>query len=147
MRDLNDIDWDHIIDANENIEDKVNKWTEVFGNIANAHAPIKTMRVKGTHVPWMNIKLREAMRDRDYYHRRATKTRRAEDWVKYKKLKSFVTTEVKRNKSEYYRELIDTNKGKPDELWKCINELTSRKNKTSPHALCQTVSVILKQCQ
>lgn len=135
VRDVNDIDWDSIIDANENIEDKVNKWTDVFGNIANAHAPVKTMRVKGTHVPWMNTKLREAMRDRDYYHRRATKTSRAGDWEKYRKLKSFVAREVKRNKSEYYRELIDTNKGKPDELWKCINEVTGRKNKTSPSCI------------
>ena len=90
------------------------------------------MRVKGLQVPWMNTELRKAMRDRDYYHRRAVKTKGAEDWNEYKKLNSFVKCEMKRRKAEYYKELIYQNKAKPDKLWKCINEVTGRNNKSTP---------------
>ena len=61
-----------------------------------------------------------------------------------------MTSEIKRNKTEYYRELIDKNKGKPDELWKCINEVTGRKNKTSPSCImsdsvCYSDSISIAQ--
>ena len=41
-------------------------WKKLFSEIADAQAPLKKRRVKGEPVPWMNDKIRAAMRDRDY---------------------------------------------------------------------------------
>ena len=104
------------------------------------------MRVKGLQVPWMNTELRQTMRDRDYNcYRKAVKTKKADDWKKCKELKSLVKCEMKRHKAEYYKELINQNKTKPDKRWKCINEVTCRKYKSTPtcitsDGLCHTDS-------
>ena len=132
LNDLKSVDWDYIIDNSENVDEAAINWSNTFNTIADLHAPFKTMRVKGLQVPWMNTELRKAMRDRDYNHRRAVKTKRVENWNEYKKLKSFVKCEMKQRKAEYYKELIEQNKAKPDKLWKCINEATGRNNKSTP---------------
>ena len=48
-------------------------WKKLFSEIADAQAPLKKRHVKGEPVPWMNDKIRVAMRDRDYHHRKAVK--------------------------------------------------------------------------
>ena len=92
---LKSVDWDYIIDNSENVDEAAINWSNTFNRIADLHAPFKTMCVEGLQVPWMNTKLRKAMRDRDYYHCWAVKTKRVEDWNEYKKLKSFVKCEMK----------------------------------------------------
>jgi hypothetical protein len=53
---------------------------------------------------------------------------------------------MKRHKAEYYtKEFINQNKTKPDKHWKCINEVTGRKSKSTPicitsDGLCHTDS-------
>ncbi len=116
LDDLRAVDWEHIIDSSDNIDEAVSNWSTTFNTIADYHAPLKSMRVKGLQVPWMNTELRQTMRDRDYCYRKAVKTKRADDWKKYKELKSFVKCEMKRHKAEYYKELISQNKTKPDKL-------------------------------
>ena len=132
VNDLSGVDWNQIMDTNDNIDDAVDNFSKMFNTIADRHAPFKTMRVKGIEVPWLNSKLRKAMRDRDYSHRRAVKTKRTVDWNQYKNLKMFAKNEMKRSKAEYYKELIDKNKGTPDKLWKSINEVTGRNIKSTP---------------
>ena len=39
-----------------------------------------------------------------------------------------VNKEVKKRKAEYYSDLINKNKGNPKELWKTLNEITSKKS-------------------
>ena len=46
---------------------------KLFSEIADVQAPLKKRRVKGVAVPWMNDKIRAAMRDRDYHHRKGVK--------------------------------------------------------------------------
>jgi hypothetical protein len=49
----------------------------------------------------------------------------------YKKLRNFVNKEVKSAKSKYYCELIEQSKGDSSRIWKAVNELSSRDNKSS----------------
>ena len=88
----------------------------------------------------MSEKLRKAMRDRDYYHRLAEK-----------KLKSFVNNELKKSKAEYFKDLIERNRDKPDKRWQYINEVTGQ-NRTTPTCIvsdgvsysdAQTISEVL----
>ena len=92
---------------------------------------ISLKELKGTKTPWLTAKLKDAMRDRDYHHRKAIKSNSEFHWNMYKKLKCFVTKQVKKSKADFYLELINRNKNNSSELWGILNETTSRKC-TSP---------------
>ena len=71
-QDLASVPW-HVVENENNIDDAVLTWKKLFSEIADAQAPLKKRHLKGEPVPWMNDKIRAAMRDRDYHHRKAVK--------------------------------------------------------------------------
>ena len=53
----------------------------------------------------------------------------------YKKLKNYVNKVVKKCKFDYYTNLINKNKGSSGELWKTLNDISSRKSHFSPSCI------------
>ena len=102
IQDMNNVPW-HVVENESDIDSAVLMWNKLFCDIADAHAPVKRCRVKGTQVPWMNSEITEA----------------------------FVNKEVKSAKSKYYCELIEQSKGDSRRIWKAVNEGSSRDNKSS----------------
>jgi hypothetical protein len=100
IQDMNNVPW-HVVENESDIDSAVLMWNKLFCDIADAHAPVKRRRVKGTQVPWMNSKISEAMQDRDYHHRKAAKSNKTYHWNMYKQLRNFVNKEVKSAKSKY----------------------------------------------
>ena len=133
--DLKNVPW-YILDNEENIDDVVLSWNKMFLEIADEHAPIKKCRLKGLSIPWLNSKLTEAMRDRDYHNGKAMKTGSCYHWKMYKKLRNFVTRETKASKSLYYNNLIKESKGNTQKIWEAVNEASSRSSKSlSPNCI------------
>jgi hypothetical protein len=57
-------------------------------------------------------------------------------WNTYRELRNFINQQVKICKSNYYQNLITSNKDNPGELWKTIIEITSRNpTKTTPSCI------------
>jgi methylthioribose-1-phosphate isomerase len=48
-------------------------WCKCFTDIADLHAPIKKMKVKGVNIPWMTAELSQAMQQRDHHLKKAQK--------------------------------------------------------------------------
>ena len=128
--DLGAIDWS-IVEDNSDVDTAVEAWSRLFSDVANMHAPIKKARIRGIQAPWITPELRNAMRDRDYHHRKAIKANSEYHWSLYKKTKTSVNKQVKKCKTDYYQELINKDKGNSSALWKTINQITSCKS-TSP---------------
>ena len=63
--DLNNVPW-HVTESADNIDDAVFIWNKLFSEVANSHALVKRCRVKRLPVNWMNNKINEAMKDRDF---------------------------------------------------------------------------------
>jgi hypothetical protein len=62
----------------------------------------------------------------------------------YKKTKSYVNTNVKKYKAEYYySNLINTNKGNTGGLLKTLNDISSRKSHSSPSCIEAKLMVFL----
>ena len=99
-QDLASVPW-HVVENENNIDDAVLTWKKLFSEIADAQAPLKKRRLKGVAVPWMNDKIRVAMRDRDYHHRKAVKSNSSYHWEMYRKLRNSV------NKSKYYLTIMN----------------------------------------
>ena len=125
IQDLENVSW-HIVDDDSNINDAVLTWNKLFTEVADSHAPLKRRRVKGTTAPWMNNKIAEAMRDRNYHLRKAQKSNSTYHWGMYRKLRNFVNREIKSSKSNYYCNLIEESKGDFSMVWKAVNEASSR---------------------
>ena len=125
LQDLRDTNWTALLDERDT-DATVNNWCQRFTDIADQHAPIKKMKVKGVNIPWMTAELSQAMQDRDYHLKKAQKTKSAHHWSSYRKLRCLVNRKVRECKSNYYETLIKENNNNPSGLWKTLNELTSR---------------------
>lgn len=90
----------------------------MFLEVADSHAPVKRRRVKGAPVNWMNNKINEAMKDRDFHHRRAVKTNSVYRWSNYRRLSDLVNCKIKSAKSKFYCELSKEAKGDSRKTWK-----------------------------
>ena len=73
LADLESVPW-HVIENEEDIDSAVFVWNQLFSEIADLHAPVKRRRIRGVPLPWLNEKITEAMKDRDFHHRKAVKT-------------------------------------------------------------------------
>ena len=125
IQNLKNVPW-HIVDDESNVNDAVLTWNKLFTEVVDSHAPLKKRRVKGTTAPWMNNKIAEAMRDRNYHLRKAQKSNSTYHWGMYRKLRNFVNREIKSWKSNYYCNLIKESKGDSSIVWKAVNEASSR---------------------
>ena len=65
--DLRNVPW-HIVENESNIDDALLTWNKLFSEVADSHAPVKRRRVIGTPLPWMNKKISETMKERDWIH-------------------------------------------------------------------------------
>ena len=130
VNELNQIDWS-IIDMPDDIDPAVEAWNCVFSDVINRHAPVKKTRIKGLHAPWLTTMLSDAMRDRDFHHRKAIKTNSKFHWDQFRKIKNLTNKLVKKCKSDYYINLINKDKNNANALWNTLNEITSR-NCTTP---------------
>ena len=80
------------------------------------------------------------MRERDFHLKHAQKYNSEYHWNTYRDLKNFINQQVKICKSNCYQNLINDNRDKPTELWKTINEVTSR-NSTKTCIISENVPV------
>ena len=80
LADLNSVPW-HVIENEEDIDHAVFIWNQLFSEIADLHAPLKGRRVRGVPLPWLNDKISEAMKDRDFHYREAVKTNSDFHWA------------------------------------------------------------------
>ena len=71
------------------------------------------------------------IRKRDFLKKRAIDTKEADDWNKFKRALNTVNNEIKIRKSNYYKEACFTHKKDPSKLWSAINEVCSRKPKST----------------
>ena len=127
VRDLAQAPWSIVDSACSDektcVDDAVHLWEQLFLDVANVHAPIKTQRRKGHQTPWVTSKLTEIRRDRDYHHKKARKSTSKYHWDMYKKLKNLANREDKRLQSEYFCNLINDSKGVSGKMWKSLKQV------------------------
>ena len=65
IKDLAEVPWETIA-AFDKVDDMVQTWNDLFLEIVNKHAPIKTNRVKRKHQPeWLTSEILDLMKERD----------------------------------------------------------------------------------
>ena len=85
----------------------------MFEQICNNHAPFKKHRIKQTtcNLPWLESEILKLIRERDCLKKRAGKTGIETDWKTYKKIKNYVTNQLRLKKSKVIHDEIQKSKG------------------------------------
>ena len=116
--------------------------------------------MRGVSLPWMNTKINEVMRDRDYHHRKAIRSYQPYQpyqprrsfitllnssfhWAQYRRLRNLANREIKSAKSNYYCEVIKEGKGDSGKIWKAVNEASCRNNKSSTLQTPRSIASVL----
>ena len=118
-------------------------WRNMFLNVADKHAPIRTKRVGSFKSPWITSHLKQCMHRRDVLKILLDSLNDPNDWRAFKNCRNSVNNEIKLAKQRYYKEDFHECVGNPRKTWGVINELTSRKSKSSfvNEIKCEGVSI------
>ena len=82
--------------------DPYKKLTNIFKELLDKHAPIKTKTVRGNHAPFMNKKLSKAIMNKARERNRYLKHKSRENFLAYKKAKNFCNLTNKKAKNDCF---------------------------------------------
>ena len=85
-------------------------------------------------LPWIDDDLRNLMKYRNLLHKKAIKESSQTDWDMYKMARNRVNIDLKRSKATYFH-YICSSKIHPSQLWKHLNNVLSRKQRSSVKSL------------
>ena len=115
--DLLNAPWEHVINCHY-VNDAWSIWHSMSMSIINRHAPMKSKRIRGNELPWLDGEIIQLMRQRDRAHKIAKRSGSQNDWEVYKKLRNSVTEQIRSKKNKHFTSTIEENKGNSSVVWK-----------------------------
>ena len=106
-------------------------WQSLFTFVLIEHFPIRRKRVRKSTYPWLDTSILVMIRRRHKYHKKARKFNRSSDWTEYRRLRSLVTSLIRKvRKTDFINELQDC-KSNPRSFWKAISLILPNRNEKS----------------
>ena len=102
-----------------------------FDQTSKIHAPTRLRKVRSEYALWLNEQIKKAMNNRDYFKKKAVKTKSNYYNQAYRTNRNHVNKLINNAKKTYYKTTIENNKANPKQMWKHINQLVSRVSKTT----------------
>jgi len=128
IQDLISVNWNRY-NLIPNVQDAWDFFYTEFINVVNKHAPWKTVRVKGNHLPWINSELISLFRERDKAWTKFRQTRSNVDWEVYRHLRNSSKTKTRNAKSNYYKECLSLHYKNPKQFWNKMKDIINTSNK------------------
>lgn len=113
----------------DDVNVKLNILNSAIQSTLDAHAPIKTIKIRNRPCPFITQDLRNLMKERDRLHQLFLRTRDIIDWDNYKSYRNNVKRELKKAENEYNFNEVRQHKDNPESLWKIVNRLIPSKGK------------------
>ncbi|XP_062573471.1 uncharacterized protein LOC134235355, partial [Saccostrea cucullata] len=134
LSDLASTDW-NIIRNLENVNDMWALFKDTFFKVIDKHFPMRERRIRADSEKWINDNILSEMRQRDFLHRRALKSKSDADWKAYKAARNRVGIQVNEAKREFVNEVIEQAHAKPKNMWDRIKEFlpSKRTQSTTTH--------------
>ena len=124
IKDLAEVPWETIA-AFDKVDDMVQTWNDLFLEIVNKHAPIKTNRVKRKHQPeWLTSEILDLMRERD-------KCKINGKIDEYRILRNKISKMIDKAKKEMYRNKLEEGQDDPRTIWKIFKQFGACKKMES----------------
>ena len=100
-----------------------NSFKQEFLSICDNHAPIQEYRVKTIFNPWFSPHILNLIYKRNYAHKLAVQNNDLSSWNNYRKLRNLVTKTIRKEKSKYYTEKINSFSNNSTHMWKTLKGL------------------------
>ena len=122
LSDLSNCPFDSLLQS-EDPNEALLSFVNIFSEVLNRHAPLISRRVKKINQSeWMNDEIKDAMKNRDYFHK-------LKDDNNYKFWRNKVKYLIENSKELYYAEVIEKGKGnKSSKLWKHLRNMSGHEN-------------------
>ena len=115
--------------SEEDINYKLATFNDTFLSTLDAHAPIKSIRIRSRPCPYLTPEIKDQMTFRDQLFRRYRQSRNADAWKAYKEARRSVKQLLKNAECDHIRTEVQSHKDNP--LWKIINTCIPSKEKRS----------------
>ena len=85
--------------------------------------PIRKSRVRNYIPDWINPRLREMMKNRDYFYSKAKQTNNDDDWNIAKHLRNVVNTSIRQAKANFVRQQLSDNAKDAAKFWRELKKI------------------------
>ena len=113
----------------KDINYKLATFNDTFLSTLDAHAPIKSIRIRSRPRPYVTPEIKDQMTFRDQLFRRYRQSRNADAWKAYKEARRSVKQLLKNAECDHIRTEVRSHKDNPGSLWKIINTCIPSKEK------------------
>ena len=96
------------------------KWKALFLNVCDAHAPLKSKRLRLSKSSWITTRLKKRLNYRDHLKKKAVKSNSLNDWNQYRILKNQINNEIKIAKQDYHVNAFNKFSGDTRKTWQTI---------------------------
>lgn len=103
----------------ENIDDKIALFNTLLVSLFDKHAPICNARITKPKAPWLTYPIKMMMKERDKALSKYKNSRSLVDLNRYKELRNFTLTAIRREKKVYFNTLFENKNSK--DLWNSLN--------------------------
>ena len=101
LNDLSQMPWENVaLYDNPNVCWRV--WRSLFLHVLDWHAPLRLMRLRGNYIPWISPDIKNLMRVRDTYKKKAVKNNSQIYWEKFKEIRNKVNSELTKAKTAFF---------------------------------------------
>ena len=144
-KDLNSQNWQSVLKLGS-FNEAWDGFKTILQSCIDKHAPLIEKTVRGRDTPWLTSDIKEKIRERDYYLRKAKKSGSELDWSSYRRLRNATTALIRKNKANYQREAFQNNSHSPNDFWKEIKKLYPLKEqKQKPNSFCVNSKVTIEK--
>ena len=126
----------HVCDIFDDPNDSYWLFNELYCDVLNQYAPIKTTRRHPKHAPFMNMELRKARNVKAMLRRKYDKYPSNSNWEHYRKQRNYVTKLRNKSIRHYFSKNCNLDKSST-KFWKIIKPFMSQKS--SPQNGCITL--------
>ena len=119
---LQNKNWDDFYNSGE-IE---TKWSILLANIeleADKQCPLRNFRINSLKPDYITNELIEQMKDRDYFYRKAKRTKHEDDWRIAQRLRNQTNSNIRAAKADYIIEKLNEHEGDSPKFWRTIKSV------------------------
>uniref|UniRef100_A0A8C6NRV0 Reverse transcriptase domain-containing protein n=1 Tax=Nothobranchius furzeri TaxID=105023 RepID=A0A8C6NRV0_NOTFU len=132
LQELHSLNWNRLF----LIPDVNDAWAffhSQFMQVLDKHAPWVSVKIKGSHLPWISHDLIALFKKRDKAWKVAKLSNLHEHWTVYRKLRNFCTTQTRNAKANFYKNALHKDINNPKRFWDKIKDLRGKTNVKISH--------------
>ena len=127
LEDISNAPWS-VIEAFDDVEDKLYTFNYLFTQILDQHAPLKTVKLRTRPTPFIDDNTRALMKTRNHWQKLARQTNDPAAWSGYKNFKQEVKRELWIAQRNFVEDSISQNANDTNAMWKTIRSCIPKKS-------------------